>query len=90
MSPPNQNTAPCEPRGHPWNIGGCPYVVEGHPYVAKGDGLGYLPLTTDTRPGCVDTEPMPATPAKWKYKAIFRKDDERVGLWSDVAEIAVG
>jgi len=53
-------------------------------------GTGWQPLTIDARPGYVDTEPMPATPAKWKYRAIFRQDDSRVGLWSDVAEIAVG
>ena len=40
--------------------------------------------------GYVDTEPFPAGGAKWRYKAIFRADDARVGLWSDVAEITVG
>ena len=38
----------------------------------------------------IDTEPFPATAAKWKYKGIFRKDDERIGQWSDVTEITVG
>ena len=57
--------------------------------VDCGTGV-FAPLTIDSRPGYVDTEPMPATPGRWKYKAIFRKDDQRVGLWSDVAEIAVG
>ena len=41
-------------------------------------------------PGYLDTEPLPATSAVWKYKGIFRKDDQRVGLWSDVAAIPVG
>ncbi len=57
--------------------------------VDRGTGT-YVMLTIDSRPGYVDTEPMPAAPGKWKYKAIFRKDDARIGLWSDVAEIAVG
>ena len=57
--------------------------------VDRGTGQ-WIPLTIDTRPGYVDTEPFPATAAKWKYKAIWRKDDQRVGLWSDVAEISVG
>ena len=33
---------------------------------------------------------MPATAAKWKFKAIWRKDDTRIGLWSDDVSIAVG
>ena len=53
-------------------------------------GTGYVLLTIDTRPGYLDTEPFPATSAKWKYKAIWRKDDQRIGLWSDVSEITVG
>ena len=57
--------------------------------VDRGTGV-FVALTIDSRPGYVDTEPMPATPGRWKYKAIFRQDDQRVGLWSDVAEIAVG
>jgi hypothetical protein len=57
--------------------------------VDRGNGT-YIPLTIDTRPGYVDTEPFPTPAAKWKYKAIYRKDDQRVGLWSDVAEISVG
>ncbi len=57
--------------------------------VDRGGGT-FAMLTIDTRPGYLDTEPMPATPGRWKYKAIFRQDDARVGLWSDVAEVAVG
>ena len=59
-------------------------------HVDRGDGRGFVLLTIDTRPGYLDTEPMPAAPGRWKYKGIFRKDDQRVGLWSDVAEAAVG
>ncbi len=57
--------------------------------VDRGTGI-FVALTIDSRSGYVDTEPMPATSGRWKYKAIFRKDDQRVGQWSDVAEIAVG
>ena len=53
-------------------------------------GTGFVLLTMDTRPGYLDTEPLPATSAVWKYKGICRKDDARVGLWSDVAAISVG
>jgi len=36
------------------------------------------------------THARPATPAKWKYRAIYRVGDARVGLWSAEASIAVG
>ena len=58
-------------------------------WVDRGNGTWVL-LTIDTRPGYVDTEPFPITSAKWKYKAIWRKDDARVGIWSNVSEITVG
>ena len=56
--------------------------------VDRGTGTFTL-LTIDTRPGYIDTEPFPGN-AKWKYKAIWRKDDQRTGQWSDVTEISVG
>ena len=52
-------------------------------------GTGFVLLTVDTRPTYIDTEPFPAAGGKWKYKGIFRKDDQRVGQWSDVSEISV-
>ncbi|MCX6872808.1 MAG: hypothetical protein NTW21_03225 [Verrucomicrobia bacterium] len=56
----------------------------------RGDGKGYTLLAYDSTPGYADTTPLPATPAKWKYKAIYRVGDERVGLWSAEVSIAVG
>ena len=41
-------------------------------------------------PNYIDTQPFPATAAKWKYRAIYRLKDARVGLWSAVSEITVG
>ena len=58
--------------------------------VDRGDGKGWVFLTYDTTPNYTDSYPFPATPAKWKYRAIFRKGDEQVGIWSDVKEIIVG
>ena len=57
--------------------------------VDRGTGTFVL-LTIAMRPGTLDLEPLPATPARWRYKAIYRRADQRVGLWSDVAEITVG
>lgn len=37
-----------------------------------------------------DTTPHPATPTKWKYKAIYRVDDAQVGLWSAEVSVVVG
>ena len=31
-----------------------------------------------------------ATAAKWKYRAIYRVADARVGVWSDEVSITVG
>ncbi|HCN29944.1 MAG TPA: hypothetical protein DIT64_14620 [Verrucomicrobiales bacterium] len=52
-------------------------------------GGGYQVLTYDSTPDYLDTAPLPATPAVWKYKAIFRVGDQRVGQWSDEASITV-
>jgi len=53
-------------------------------------GQGWVPLAFDTTPGYTDTTPHPATPTKWKYRAIYRVDDGQVGLWSAEASITVG
>ena len=46
-------------------------------------------LALDTRPNYIDTTPMPATSAKWKYRASYTHDAQRIGQWSNVAEITV-
>ena len=53
-------------------------------------GTGWGPLASDTTPDYTDTTAFPATPAKWKYRAIYRVGDATVGLWSDVKEVLVG
>ncbi len=53
-------------------------------------GAGWGPLASDTTPDYTDTTPFPATPTKWKYRAIFRVEDGHAGLWSDVKEVLVG
>lgn len=59
--------------------------------VDRGDGKGFILLTIDTTPNYTDTQPFPAPgqSALWKYKAIYREGDQRVGQWSDVASLAV-
>jgi hypothetical protein len=54
-------------------------------------GAGFVFLAIDTIPDYTDTAPMPAAgqSALWKYKAIYRQGDERVGQWSDVVSIPV-
>ncbi len=54
-------------------------------------GAGFALLTIDTQPGYLDTAPLPATGATalWRYRAIYRLKDERVGQWSEVLEVAV-
>lgn len=53
-------------------------------------GSGWQVLTFDTTPGYTDTAPHPATLTEWKYRAIYRVDDEQVGQWSAEVSIAVG
>jgi hypothetical protein len=53
-------------------------------------GNGWQLLAYDTTPGYVDTEPIPATPTKWQYRAIYRVGDQRVGQWSAAASVVVG
>ena len=53
-------------------------------------GTGFQVLAYDTTPGYVDSEPIPATPTKWKYRGIYRVGDQRVGQWSAEATVVVG
>jgi hypothetical protein len=58
-------------------------------HVDRGDGKGAMLLTIDTTPGYTDTQPLPATAAKWTYTAIYRVGDEQVGQWSAPVSITV-
>ena len=58
--------------------------------VDRGGAGGYSLLTYDTTPGYTDTTPLPATAARWKYRAIYRVADARVGVWSDEVSVTVG
>ena len=53
-------------------------------------GTGWTLLAFDTTPNYTDTASLPATPTKWKYRAIFRVGDAQVGVWSNTVEITVG
>jgi hypothetical protein len=53
-------------------------------------GAGWAMLAYDTTPGYTDTAALPASPAKWKYRAIYRVADQRVGQWSPEVTANVG
>jgi len=53
------------------------------------DGEGFRFLAIDAHPDYIDTFPLPATPTLWRYRAIYRQRDERVGEWSDTVQIPV-
>jgi hypothetical protein len=77
--------------GHP-NVGWTKQGMDGiEIWVDRGDGKGFCFLAIDTIPDYLDTAPLPAagTSAVWKYKAIYRLNDEQVGQWSDIASISV-
>jgi hypothetical protein len=57
--------------------------------VDRSDTQGWTLLTYDTTPGYKDTTPLP-TLTKWKYRAIYRVDDARVGQWSAEVSVTVG
>lgn len=54
-------------------------------------GNGFALLTIVMSPGYFDTAQLPAsgTATLWKYRAIYRSRDKRVGQWSAVLEVAV-
>lgn len=59
-------------------------------HVDRADSKGFVLLTIDTTPNYTDTQPFPAgQSALWKYKAIYRQGDQRVGQWSEVVTVAV-
>ena len=58
--------------------------------VDRADGKGFVMLTYDTTPNYTDTMPLPTTPTKWTYKAIYRVADAQVGLWSNPVSVIVG
>ncbi len=57
--------------------------------VDRGTGT-WVMLAQDTTPGYTDTQPFPASPARWTYRAIYRKADQQVGQWSQPASLIVG
>lgn len=58
--------------------------------VDRADGKGFVLLAMDTTPGYTDTAALPAAPAKWTYRAIYRVGDQRVGQWSKPVSVTVG
>ena len=54
-------------------------------------GAGPQLLTIVTSGSTVDNHPLPAPgqSAVWTYRAIYRLNNQRVGLWSDAVQIAV-
>jgi hypothetical protein len=58
--------------------------------VDRGDGKGFIFLANDTTPGYIDTDPFPAAPTRWTYRAIYIIGDAQVGLWSKPVSVTVG
>ena len=73
-----------------WGWGGyVTYLDACEIQVDRNDGKGFVLLTIDTTPGYTDTAPLPATPGRWTYKAIYRVGDAQVGLWSNPVSLTV-
>jgi len=58
--------------------------------VDYGSGSFSL-LSIQLSPGYLDLTPLPApgSTALWKYRAIYRIHDQRVGQWSQILEVSV-
>ena len=59
-------------------------------WVDRSDDKGFALFTIASSPRVPDPTPLPASPARWKYKAIYRLKDTQIGDWSDVVSVAVG
>jgi hypothetical protein len=57
--------------------------------VDGGDGNGFVLLAFDTTPNYTDTQPFPAAPVTWTYRAIYRVGDTQVGQWSLPVSVTV-
>jgi hypothetical protein len=57
--------------------------------VDRNDGKGFVLLAYDTTPGYTDTQPFPAAPAIWTYRAIYRVGDSQTGQWSLSVSVTV-
>lgn len=58
--------------------------------VDRNDGKGFVLLAYDTTPNYTDTMSFPSAPTKWRYQAIYRVNDDRVGQWSNPISVAIG
>ena len=59
-------------------------------WVDRSDDKGFALFTIASSPRVPDPTPLPASPTRWKYKAIYRLKDVQIGDWSDVVSVAVG
>jgi hypothetical protein len=69
-----------------WNKQGMDGVA-----IYKDSGNGFVLYDLDNHPHWQDKHPMPAAgqSAVWKYKLIYRHNDEEVGQWSTILSITV-
>ncbi len=58
-------------------------------YIEVDRTTGPAFLAADTNPNYTDSHPLPATPQKWRYRAIWQRDGEMIGQWSPWIEITV-
>jgi len=73
-----------------WSWGGLSRDLDGcEIQVDRNDGKGFVLLTVGTASGYSDPAPLPVTPAKWNYRAIYCVANEHVGGWSATASITV-
>lgn len=62
-----------------------------HIYVDRSNSGVFTYLARDSKPNFIDNAPLPPAgqSAVWAYKVIYVKNDEEVGLVSDVLNVTV-
>ena len=74
-----------------WNWSGyASYLDQCELQVDRDDGKGFVTLASGRILGYVDTEPFPAAPTPWTYRAIYGSSGNRVGQWSKRVTLTVG
>ncbi len=73
-----------------WGWGGYAKFLDACEIMVDRATGSWAPLVTDTTPNYTDSAPQPPAQAIWKYKAIYRIDDQQAGQWSLEVSVVVG
>jgi len=58
-------------------------------WVDRKNDSNFTLCDIDIKPNFTDKHELPENASLWRYKAIYRSDNQAVGQWSDIISIAV-